>query len=151
MTKSERFRTTVEAARGGGALVRIPAEAAEALGGVQRVRVTGRLNGQPFESNTMPARGVLYLGLHKATREAAGVQIGDEVEVTLSRDDRPRAVDVPPELAAALARNRTLRAAFDGLSFTRRRELAASVASARKAETRSARLARVLDVLRGRT
>jgi uncharacterized protein YdeI (YjbR/CyaY-like superfamily) len=88
------------------------------------------------------------VGLHKATRAAAGVDIGDSVELEIERDTRPRTVDVPDDLAAALARDPAAEAAFERQSFTRRREQAESVAGAKRAETRARRLAKVLDELR---
>lgn len=143
-----RFRGIIEAARGGGAVIPIPAETAAALGGTKRMRVLGTLNGTSFRSSTMPYRDVLYLGVHKATREAARVGIGDEVEITLSRDDAPRVVEIPPELAAALSADPDLRARFDRLSFTQRRECAGSIAEAKRPETRARRLEATLETLR---
>lgn len=112
------------------------------------MRVTGTLNGTPIRTSTMPYRGGFYVGLHKATREAAGVAIGDEVELELVRDDSPRVLDIPVELEAAFAANPTLRERFDGLSFSRRRDLAGPIAEAKRPETRAARLEKALTVLR---
>lgn len=144
-----RFRTVIEAARGPGAAVAlIPPEVTKALGGLRQMRVTGTLNGSPFRSSTMPYRGAFYLGVHKATRQAAGVDIGDEVELTLIRDDSPRVLELAPELEAALASEPELRARFEALSFSRRRELADPIGEAKRPETRQARLERALGRLR---
>lgn len=97
----------------------------------------------------MPYRGAFYLGVHKATREAAGVEIGDEVELELTRDDSPRLMEIPPELEAEFAAEPALRERFDALPFSRRRELAAPISEAKKAETRAARLEKALAVLSG--
>jgi hypothetical protein len=140
---------TLEAARGGGAYVVLPDGVVDALGGGKRFRVTGSLNGVAFESSTMGmGAGRVCLGLHKATRAAAGVDIGDAVELEIERDTRPREIDLPDDLAAALARDPAAKAAFEQQSFTRRREHAESVAGAKRAETRARRLAKVLDELR---
>jgi hypothetical protein len=148
MGQEHRFRSVIEAARGGGAVALIPPHVTSALGGLKQMRVTGSLNGTPFRSSTMPYRGAFYLGVHKATREAAGVGIGDEVELTLVRDDSPRVLELAPELAAALTAEPELRSRFDGLSFSRRRELAGPIAEAKKPETRAARLEKALARLR---
>jgi Domain of unknown function (DUF1905)/Bacteriocin-protection, YdeI or OmpD-Associated len=142
------FRTVIEAARGGGAVALVPPEVTAALGGLKQMRVTGTINGTPFRSSTMPYRGAFYVGVHKATREAVGAEIGDEVVLTLARDDSPRVLELAPELEAALAAEPELRARFDELSFSRRRELADPVREARKPETRAARLERALARLR---
>ncbi len=148
MTGTLRFRGVIEAARGGGAVILVPAEIATPLGGNRQMRVTGTLNGAEFRSSTMPYRGGLYMGVHKAIRAAAGVAIGDDVEVAVTRDDTPRTLELAPELEAALAAEPDLRARFDALSFSRRRELADPVAGAKRPETRARRLEWTLDRLR---
>jgi hypothetical protein len=144
-----RFRTVIEAAVGGGAAARIPTDVTEALGGKKQMRVTGTLNGYPIRTSTMPYRGGFYVGLHKAAREAAGVQIGDQVELELTRDDSPRVLEIAPELEGAFAAEPELRKRFEALSFSRRRDLAGPISEARKPETRRARLEKALAALRG--
>lgn len=144
-----RFRSVIEAATGGGAAAKVPADVEAALGGRKQMRVTGTLNGVPIRTSTMPYRGGFYVGLHRAAREAAGVEIGDEVELELSRDDSPRVLELPPELEAAFAAEPALRERFDGLSFSRRRDLANPISEAKKPETRAARLEKALSALRG--
>ena len=126
-------------------MARIPPGVATALGGLKQMRVVGTVNGVAHQSSTYPWQGHnLYVGVHKATREAAGVAIGDEVEIEISRDDRPRVLQLAQELEAALAAEPELRTRFDALSFSRRRELAEPVAQARKPETRAARVEKAL-------
>ena len=145
---STRFRTTIEAATGGGAAARIPPDVTQELGGLRQVRVVGTMNGQPIRTSTMPYRGAFYVGIHKAAREAAGLEIGDEVELELTRDDSPRVLEIPPELEAAFQKEPALKERFDNLSFSRRRDLAAPISEAKKPETRASRLQKVLTVLR---
>jgi hypothetical protein len=142
------FRAKIEAARGGGAVVLIPPDVTVALGGLKQMRVFGTVNGVDYRSSTMPYRGGFYLGVHKATREAAGVEVGDEVEVTVTRDDSPRVLVLPPDLEAALAAEPDLRERFDTLSFSRRRELVDPIAEAKKQETRERRIEAALARLR---
>jgi hypothetical protein len=143
------FDGTLEAARGGGAFVEIPPDALAALGGGKRFRVRGSLNAVGFESSTMGMGGDrVCLGVHKATREAAGVGVGDTIHVELERDERRRLVEVPPELEAALAGDPEARAAFDRLSFTHRREYADWVGGAKRAQTRERRLVKAIAMLR---
>jgi uncharacterized protein YdeI (YjbR/CyaY-like superfamily) len=58
-------------------------------------------------------------------------------------------LEIPPELEAAFAAEPALRQRFDALSFSRRRDLAAPIAEAKKPETRAARLEKALAALRG--
>jgi hypothetical protein len=143
------FDGTLEAAGGGGAFVEIPPDALVALGGGKRFRVRGSLNGVGFESSTMGMGGDrVCLGVHKATREAAGVGVGDKVHLEVERDERGRSLEVPPELEAALAGDGEARSAFDRLSFTHRREYADWVGGAKRAETRERRLVKAVAMLR---
>ena len=157
MTEPIRFTAPIIAARevradgsrGGGALVEVPLELIAALGGVKQMRVVGTLNGLPFQSSTMPmGGGRLCIGVHKATREAAGAGIGDPVTLEVARDDAPRVLELPPELEAAFAAEPRLRQRFNELAFTRRRELAGPIAEAKRPETRAARLEKALSALR---
>jgi hypothetical protein len=93
----------------------------------------------------MSVGGCLYLGVHKSTRAAAGVDIGDTIELTVERDTAPRVLTLPDDLAAALADDPRARAAFEGLSFTHRREYVEWVAGAKRAETRARRIAQTLE------
>lgn len=143
-----RFQARLEE-HSGGSLVQVPKEVSDQLGGRARIKVQGRLNQLPFRGSTMPTGdGTHCLGFRKDQRAAAGVEIGDVVTVELGRDEEERLVEVPPELASALESERRLEAAFQALSYTRRKEMAASVASAKSVETRERRLAAALEELR---
>jgi hypothetical protein len=73
-------------ATGGLAVADLPAEVAVALGGLKQQRVRGTLNGAEFASNVMPAGGgVLCLSVSKAMMKAAGVDVGDEVQIEVER------------------------------------------------------------------
>ena len=146
---ARRFSATLEEARAGGAVVLVPPEVASALGGLKQMRVFGALNGVDFRSSTMPYAGRgLFMGVHKATRQAAGVEIGDVVEIEITRDDSPRTLELAPELEAAFAAEPELRARFDALSFSRRRDLAAPIAEAKRPQTRASRFEAALSRLR---
>lgn len=143
------FRAPLESARAGGALVELPASAIAELGGAKRVRVRGTLNDVAFSSNTMPmGSGRVCLGVHKATRLAAGVAFGDEVAVSMVIDDTPRVVELPSELREALDTDPAAAAAFDALAFTHRREYATWIAEAKRPETRVRRVTEILERLR---
>jgi uncharacterized protein YdeI (YjbR/CyaY-like superfamily) len=98
----------------------------------------------------MPYRGGLYMGVSKAMRAAAGVAIGDEIEVVLTRDTSPRVLEMPRELEEALATEPELRERFEKLSFSHRREYVDSIREAKRPETKARRLEATLDFLRAR-
>ena len=92
-----------------------------------------------------------YLGLNKDTREGAGVEAGDLVRVEMELDDAPRVVEIPSELAVALAAVPDARERFDQLSFTHRREYARWITEAKRDETRQRRVSQAVQMLQAGT
>jgi uncharacterized protein YdeI (YjbR/CyaY-like superfamily) len=84
----------------------------------------------------------------KSIQEAAGVSFGDTVTVSLELDTAPRTVELPPDLARELARDKNMRASWEKLSFTNKKEMALSLTEAKKPETRERRLMAALAKLR---
>jgi len=76
------------------------------------------------------------------------VQAGEQVEVTIALDLAPRIVEVPADLAAALAATPRATAAFDALSYTMRKEYVRQVEEAKAAATRERRIAGILVKLK---
>jgi hypothetical protein len=146
---SLRLRTVLEP-RGPAAAVVLSDDQVRALAGDRRtppVRVT--VNGHTFRGRVGRRGTEALVGFSKAERAACGVEAGDTIDVELVLDDEPRTVELPAALAAALADDPTAKAAFEALSYTRRKELARGIAEAKRAETRERRLADALARLSG--
>ena len=77
-----------------------------------------------FRSTLASYGGHAWIGLRKAQLSEFGLETGAEVAVTVERDDQPRTVDVPAELAAALEADAASAAAYARLPFSHRREYA---------------------------
>ncbi|OYO06753.1 2-isopropylmalate synthase [Enemella evansiae] len=125
----------------------IPDEAVDALGGGRRPPVRATIAGQQLALRIAPMGGRNLLGLTKANKAMLGVEAGQTYQIELTLDTSERTVEVPDDLAAALAERPAARAAWDQLSFTRRKEAAASLTGAKKPETRSRRLTTLLESL----
>jgi len=74
-------------AKGGGlAVIDVPAALVAGLGGRKQVRLAGSLGGAAFTGSGMLVAGGGYcVGLSKAALKAAGIGVGDEVEVEIRR------------------------------------------------------------------
>jgi hypothetical protein len=71
---------------GGLAVVDIPAQHVEAIGGLKQQRVHGTIGNADFTSSVMPAGGGrLALSVSKAMMQSAGVGIGDTAEFEIRR------------------------------------------------------------------
>ena len=140
---------TPTARGGGGTLVPIPREVATTLGLKGMPKVEALIAGHPYRGSLMPmGDGTYCLGVLKSIQEAAGVGQGDSVTVELALDTAPRTVEVPSDLAKALARDKKAAAAWEALSYTNKKEAARAIDEAKRPETRERRLAGVLRKLR---
>jgi hypothetical protein len=100
-----------------------------------------------FRSTVMVYGGESYVALTRAQRQTAKLRAGQKVALTISADAAPRTVDVPPDLARALRGKPALRAAWDALSYSHRREHALAITGAKKPETRARRIEKTLAML----
>ena len=132
----------------GGAFVEIPADILEALGTRKRPPVRVVINDIELRTTIAVYGGRSYIGIRREVREAAHIAPGEAIQVSLELDDRPRTVELPDDLAEALAADPEARRIFEGLSFTNRKEYVASVLSAKQPATRQRRVAEAAELLK---
>ena len=142
-----RFRTTIQLEGKTATGFRVPPEVVAGLGGGKRPAVTVTIRGHTYRSTVAAYGDVFMLPLAAEHRAAAGVAAGDEVEVELAPDTAPREVEVPADLAAALAAEPEARAFFDGLSYSNRRWFVLSIDGAKTPETRQRRIKKAIATL----
>ncbi len=118
----------------------VPEAVIEALGGGKRPAVVVTINGHSWKSRVAIMRGRYLLGLSNANRRAAGVDLGDEIDVDLELDTEPRVVIEPVDFARALDGNPAARGAWDRLSYSRRRAQVLAIERAKRPETRARRI-----------
>jgi hypothetical protein len=140
------FRTTL-VQNGNNVGIEVPDEVVASFGAGKRVPVKVTVNGYTFPNTIAVMGGVAMVGIAKVHREAAGVAGGEEHDVTLEHDTAERTVEVPDDLAAALA-EAGVRERFDALAFTYRKEHARAVTEAKAQATRERRIAKIVDALR---
>jgi bacteriocin resistance YdeI/OmpD-like protein/uncharacterized protein DUF1905 len=120
----------------------------KAVYGLARPKVKVTVNGVTLRTTVAVYGGRSYIGFRKDICEAAGLQRGKAITVSIEPDTEPRVVDVPDDLAGALAKHASARQRFEALSYSHQREHATWVAEAKKPETRERRIARVIDMLK---
>lgn len=143
----EMFEGSIKVNDGGGAWVEVPGEVVVALGGGGRIPVQAAFDGVPYRGSIASMGGCMALGVLKSIRAELGKGDGDVVRVTVERDAGERTVDVPDDLAAALA-EAGLREAFDGMSYSHRREHVNAINDAKKPETRQRRIAKAVEMIK---
>ena len=149
MTDKIHFRAVIEdAGGGGGAFVIIPFDV-EKKYGKKRVKIKATIEGEPYRGTLVrmgsPHHMLIVL---KEIREKINKDIGDEVSIELEEDIEPRLVEIPPDLRQALEADPQAQAFFGQLSYTHQKEYVRWVVEAKRAETRSDRISRTIQMLR---
>ena len=111
-----------------------------------RVPLAITYRGQVFRTSISVYRGQWMMVVNQAMRDGGmtppGMYTADVV-----MDTEERTVDLPDDLAMAIDSAR-LRAAWDRQSYTNRKEFVRGVEEAKKPETRTRRIEKVVDALR---
>lgn len=125
----------------------LPGNAATIFGTRARIPVRATFNGFPYRGSAMPlGDGRFGLGITKAVRAAAGVEIGDLVHVVVERDAQERTVEVPDDLWVALCAA-GLDDGFGALALSHRREFVTWITSAKRDATRAQRVAKAIAMI----
>ncbi|MEV7828190.1 YdeI/OmpD-associated family protein [Microbacterium enclense] len=140
-----RFDTTLSQT-GNNTGIEVPPEVIDELDGGKRPAVVVDVNGYVYASTVGVMGGRFLIPFSSDKRAATGLSGGDAITVTLTLDTTPRTVEVPDDLAAALAAA-GVRASFDALSPSARKAHVTSVESAKAADTRARRITAVVDKL----
>lgn len=127
--------------------IEVPKKIMDAFGGRVRVKVRATLNGFTFRTTIFSMKGCVGIPVRRDVQHGAGIGPGLPVKVELEEDLAPRKVAVPPALKKALG-TKALKAAFESLSYTRRKELVAAINDAKKEETRASRIQKAVDAAR---
>ena len=143
-----RFRAKVLLAGKTATGVEVPAKVVEGLRSTKRPAVRATINGYTYRSSIAPMGGTFMLGISQDVREQAHVQAGDTIDVDVELDSEKRDVEVPPELAKALARDAKAKKYFDSLSYSRKATLVNPIANGKTPETRERNLAKAMTELK---
>ena len=122
----------------------------KALFGKVRAPVTVTLNGYSYRSTVAAMGGPPCVPLRKSHREAAGLEGGETVRVTLTLDTEKREVKPPADLVKALKAAPPAWERWQELSVSHQREHVEAISEARKPETRARRVVRAVNAIQGR-
>lgn len=141
-----RFQTTLVLV-GNNTGIDVPPAVLDELGGGRRPLVSVTVNDScSYRSAVAPMAGRYLIAFSSDKRAATGLEGGEAITVELTLDTEPRTIEVPDDLAAALA-EAGLRDAFDKLAPSQQKAHVTSVEGAKAAETRARRVAAVVAKL----
>ena len=148
MATTKRFRALLEKHETSEATgITIPFDVQKTYGTRARVPVRGTINGFPYRGSLFPMGGKFIFVVNRELRTNAKVKGGDQISVTMERDDEPRIITPPADLARALKANKAAQAAWDKLSYTHQKEHARAVEDAKRPETRVRRIEKTVAEL----
>jgi hypothetical protein len=143
MSANASFDTTV-AASGNNTGIEVPAEVIERLGAGRRPGVLVNVNGFEYQSTVGMMGGRHLIPISAAIRQQTGLRAGDPIHVVVTVADRPREVNVPDDLAAALTADPAAKAFYGNLSNSLQRYHIDTINAAKTAETRQRRIDRAI-------
>jgi hypothetical protein len=145
-----RFTLTLpgEGPRGTWCPVKLPKKVHAALGGDKaRIPIVGTANGHPIRTSATPMGGAHLFPFNEAMKKATGKGPGDRVTFEIERDDAPRTVEAPPDLAKAIKTSKDATAAWASFSFTHKKEYVVWITEAKKPETRARRIEKAVPMI----
>jgi hypothetical protein len=122
----------------------------KAVFGKVRAPVKVTLNGYTYRSTVAAMGGPPCIPLRKSNREAAGVEGGQTVSVTVELDTEARTVKPPADLVKALKASPPAWERWQELSYTHQREHVEAIEEAKAPETRARRIARAVEAVASR-
>jgi hypothetical protein len=141
------FQTTI-LQMGNNTGIPVPEEVIEQLGAGKRPLVRVTLNDYTYRSSVAVMDGKYLISMSKAHREAAGVQGGEALDVTVELDLEPRTVELPEDLKSALVDAGALDA-FEKAAPSMKKEYVRQVEEAKAQATRDRRIAKIVEKLSG--
>jgi hypothetical protein len=141
------FHTTILKTGKNTAGIKVPEEIIEKLGPSKRPLVRVTIKKHTYRSAVAVMGGKFMIGVSAENRQAAGVQGGDEVDITLELDLEPRTVEIPKDLKSALIEAGKF-AAFERTAPSMRKEYVRQVEEAKAQETRERRISKIVEKLK---
>lgn len=143
-----RFRAELESTGKTTAGFEVPEEVVEGLAGGGHPKVSVTVDGFTFRTSIAKMGGRFLLGVSAERRAQAGIEPGQVFDVDVELDTAPRETEVPEDLAAALAADALAKSFWDTLTHSKQSWHVHQVTSAKKPETRAARVEKTIAMLR---
>lgn len=149
MDKVYKFKATIIGTdKVNGAYVEFPYDVKEAFGSKGIIKVAATFDGYKY-------RGVLanmgtgchIIGITKSIRAEIGKEPGDQIEVTIQKDNKSRLEEIPHILKDALDKNPSALGFFNTLTDSQKNKYIKFISSAKKEKTTKARLERTIEML----
>jgi Domain of unknown function (DUF1905)/Bacteriocin-protection, YdeI or OmpD-Associated len=140
------FHTTILQTGKNTAGIQVPEDVIEKLGAGKQPLVRVTINKYTYRSAVAVMGGKYMISFNPEHRKAAGVQGGEEANVSLELDLEPRTVEIPTDLKDALIKANALDA-FEKSAPSMKKEYVRQVEEAKAQETRERRITKIAEKL----
>jgi hypothetical protein len=144
---TRRFKTIVQSGERGRVFIALPFDPSDVWGKKQRHHIRGTVNGMTIRGSLGSDGETFFLPLGAAWRRDCGVKPGDVVTVELYPEG-PQQELLAPDIASALNAEPAAAEFFVSLATFYRNTYIKWIESAKRPETRSARIAEMMALLR---
>ena len=143
-----KFKTTLLQAGKTATGIEVPAKIVESFGAGKKPPVRVAINGYTYRNTIAVMGGVYMVGVSAEHRKGAGIEGGQEIEVTIELDSDPREVELPTEFQKALNKNAAAKKTFDALSNSKKKAIVIPIKDAKTDETRDRRIEKSIALLK---
>lgn len=134
----------------GGMYVIIPFDVEQEYG-KKRVKILAKIETELYRGSLVRMGSPDHILLiRKDIRAKIDKTVGDIVKIEVEEDTTPRVVKVPNDLQELLNQNPEEKTFFKSLSYTHQKEYVQWIESAKRAETRTRRLGKALELMKNR-
>ena len=146
VSPKQEFEVVLAPVAGSGVRFIVPFSVQELFGKKSQIKVKGTIDGCAYRTSLFPiGDGNHYMVVTKPIRTTIGKSSGDSVKVVIEVDTEERTVLIPEDFKQALDDNPTVKAIFDNMAYTHRREYVEWIEGAKRPETRSKRIQKAIE------
>jgi hypothetical protein len=127
--------------------IEVPPDVPAKLGSGKNPLVTVTLNGFTYPSKIASMGGKLLIPVSAEIRQKANVKGNETHEVELVLDDKPRIIEPPADLQAALDADPVAKASWDKLAPSHKKAHVTAIEGAKAPETRLRRVQKAIETL----
>ena len=128
--------------------ITVPPGIIDSLGGGKRPAVLVTINGHTFSTTIGSMKGAFKIPISAERRELITAEAGDVLRVSIVLDAAPAEIEVPADLAEALAVDQSAAEFFAGLTTSQRKGFVVPINDAKTADTRARRVEKAMAALR---
>jgi len=143
-----KFKTTLLQSGKTATGIEVPAKIVESFGAGKKPPVRVTINGYTYRNTIAVMGGVYMVGVSAEHRKGAGIEGGQQIEVTIELDKDAREVEIPPEFQQTLNKNAAAKKTFDTLSNSKKKAIVIPIKDAKTDETRDRRIEKAIGFLK---